>query len=216
MFIPAVSLSCWRLTLHPSVLPSIPPSLYPPILVWSFVPQQRGKASDDKRPCVCVCLQSHWLHGRNKMFSLFLLTWASPSHFCDSAMYSFSWLCFNRRNMWGALYLTPIPWCSSAANPQKSSTASHRHSHTHKHTRRSTVDSLLLCQGISHDQSQSFVSPGVKKVKTERRRRLEGNVVGFRAYKLSWQSRNVPLQDCTRNTDCDPCHLFQLFVISVN
>lgn len=45
------------------------------------------------------------------------------------------------------------------------------------------MDSLLPCQGISHDQSQSFVSPGVTKVKTERRRRLEGNV-GFRAYKL--------------------------------
>ncbi len=66
--------------------------------------------------------------------------------------------------------------------------ASHRHSHTdthtHTHSRSSTVDSLLLCQGISHDQSQSFVSPGVIKVKTERRRRLEGNVVGFGAYTL--------------------------------
>lgn len=52
VFIPAVRLSCWRLTLHPSVLPSIPLSLHPPILVWSFVPQQRGKATDNKRPCV--------------------------------------------------------------------------------------------------------------------------------------------------------------------
>lgn len=63
------------------------------------------------------------------------------------------------------------------------------------------MDSLLLCQGISHDQSQSFVSPGVKKVKTERRRRLEGNIVRFRAYTLfrsSWQSRDVSLQNCSR------------------
>lgn len=55
VFIPAVSLSRWRLTLHPSVLPCIPPSPHPPILVWSFVAQQRGKASDNKQPCVCVC-----------------------------------------------------------------------------------------------------------------------------------------------------------------
>lgn len=43
--------------------------------------------------------------------------------------------------------------------------------HTHAHTS-TTVDLLLLCQGISYDQSQSFVSPGVlkKEVKTERRR----------------------------------------------
>lgn len=60
--------------------------------------------------------------------------------------------------------------------------ASHRLRHTH--TRSSTVDSLLLCQGISHDQSQSFVSPGVKKVKTARRRMLEGNMLGLRAYTL--------------------------------
>lgn len=55
---------------------------------------------------------------------------------------------------------------------------------THTHTRSPTVDSLLLCQGISHDQSQSFVSPGVLKVKTARRRMLEGNMLGFRAYTL--------------------------------
>lgn len=39
----------------------------------------------------------------------------------------------------------------------------HTHMRTRTHVRRSAVDSLLLCQGISRDQSQSFVSPGVKK-----------------------------------------------------
>lgn len=74
------------------------------------------------------------------------------------------------------------------------------------HAQSSTVDSLLLCQGISHDQSQSFVSPGVKKVKTERRRRLEGNVVGFGAYKLfaAEQKCSMALQNCSRNTYSDP------------
>lgn len=86
--------------------------------------------------------------------------------------------------------LCTLYWCHEASmlrilsGAALAQCASHRHSDTHIHTRSSTVDSLLLCQGISHDQSQSFVSPGVKKVKTERRRRLEGNVVGFGAYKL--------------------------------
>lgn len=92
---------------------------------------------------------------------------------------------------------------------------------THTHTWSSTVDSLLLCQGISHDQSQSFVSPGVKKVKTERRRRLEGNIVRFRAYTLfrsSWQSRDVSLQNCSRRKKkqkhCDPATCSNCFHIT--
>lgn len=39
--------------------------------------------------------------------------------------------------------------------------ASHKHPHTLTHMRSSAVDSLLLRQGISYDQSQSCVSPGV-------------------------------------------------------
>lgn len=59
----------------------------------------------------------------------------------------------------------------------------------------SSVGSLQPCQGISHDQSQSFVSPGVIKVKTERRRRrrkrrLEGNVVGSKTYMLLVSKQN--------------------------
>lgn len=184
VFIPAVSLSCWRLTLHPSVLPSIPPSLHPPILVWSFVPQQRGKASDNKQPCVCVCvcLQSHWLHGKNKI-SVFRAHLHFPSHFSVCAcvftvmlwrkphvVYSGTFYPGYEASVLRTLSLATLTLCAL-------------HS-THTHTWSSTVDSLLLCQGISHDQSQSFVSPGVKKVKTERRRRLEGNIVRFRAYTL--------------------------------
>lgn len=51
----------------------------------------------------------------------------------------------------------------------------HNLHHTHTHTQ-APLWTLLLCQGISYDQSQSFVSPGVlkkkkkKEVKTERRR----------------------------------------------
>lgn len=121
VFIPAVSLSCWRLTLHPSVLPSIPPSLHPPILVWSFVPQQRGKASDNKQPCVCVCV-----------FTEPLITWEKQD-FCLSCSLALSLpllcacVCFHGHALMqtacGVLrYLLPGLWSSGTRNTQSSNT----------------------------------------------------------------------------------------------
>lgn len=104
VFIPAVSLSCWRLTLHPFVLPSIPPSLHPPILVWSFVPQQRGKASDNKQPCVCVCVyRATDYTGKTRFLSFVLTCTFPPTSVCVRV---FSRSCFDANRMW----CTPVPF----------------------------------------------------------------------------------------------------------
>lgn len=191
VFIPAVSLSRRRLTLHPSVLPSIPRSLHPPILAWSFVAQQRGKASDNKQPCVCVCRATDYT-GETRC-SLFLACSHSASHVRVFA----SVLVFHGHALTGATceVFCTLHRCHEASmlrilnRAALAQCASHTHSDTltHTHTYRHGAPLWIHCcsaKGFPMIKASLLLVQVLKKVKTERRRRLEGNVVGFGAYML--------------------------------
>lgn len=92
--------------------------------------------------------------------------------------------------------------------------ASHRHSNTHTwlHTWSPTVDSLLLCQGISHDQSRSFVSPGVKKKLKQKGGGWRENTVGFSACKLFMAEQKCASTEVLQKQLQWSCHLLQLSV----